>query len=176
MKSIGPLPAAAQAIVEQLHALVLQLTDTEFVTPAQHLHGATIGQHLRHTLEFFTCFEKGTASGVVNYDQRDHDLTLETSRGVALACMATIQQFLAAPAPAQTLHLEVSYAEAHEPPVRIATNYQRELAYNIEHAVHHMALIKIGLKEVAPHIAVARNFGVAVSTLRHQQASTALAG
>jgi hypothetical protein len=176
MKSLGSLPIAAHAILDQLHQLVFQLTDVEFVAPANHLHGATIGQHLRHTLEFFVCFEKGVKTGVVNYDQRDHDQALETNRTAALACLAAINQFLATSPTAQPLLLEVSYAETQEPPVRIATNYYRELAYNIEHAVHHMALIKIGLREVAPHISVAKNFGVAVSTLRHQQVQSALAG
>ena len=51
----------------------------------------------------------------------------------------------------------------------IETNIGRELAYNIEHAVHHMAILKIGLAIVAPEVKVPEGFGVAVSTLRYKR-------
>jgi hypothetical protein len=44
----------------------------------------------------------------------------------------------------------------------------RELVYNIEHVVHHMALVKIGLKELLPDLDLPDDFGVAVSTIRYQ--------
>jgi len=50
---------------------------------------------------------------------------------------------------------------------RIKTNALRELAYNIEHAIHHMAIIKIGINEVSPYILLPSAFGVASSTIRH---------
>ena len=40
---------------------------------------------------------------------------------------------------------------------------------NIEHAVHHMALVKIGLRDVAPRVTLPAGFGIVVSTLRHQE-------
>ena len=54
----------------------------------------------------------------------------------------------------------------------ITTTIERELLYNIEHTIHHLAIIKIGLKIVAPEISVSDHFGVAASTLefrRHNQ-------
>ena len=50
-----------------------------------------------------------------------------------------------------------------------ASNLDRELVYNIEHAIHHMALIKIGIKEVAPQLQLPEGFGVANSTIRHKK-------
>jgi hypothetical protein len=43
------------------------------------------------------------------------------------------------------------------------------LVYNIEHAVHHMAIMKIGIREVADYINLPDNFGIAVSTLRYRE-------
>ncbi len=56
----------------------------------------------------------------------------------------------------------------------IASNFYRELIYNIEHAVHHMAIMKIGVLEVAPYVSMPLDFGVAVSTIRHKKSETAL--
>jgi hypothetical protein len=49
------------------------------------------------------------------------------------------------------------------------SNIERELMYNIEHTIHHLAIIKIGLNAVAPQIALSEHFGVAPSTIRHKQ-------
>jgi hypothetical protein len=68
------------------------------------------------------------------------------------------------------LKLEVGYDIEREEFVTIDTTFFRELAYNIEHAVHHMAIVKIGVREVAPYITLDKDFGVAASTIRHKEA------
>lgn len=65
--------------------------------------------------------------------------------------------------------LEVGYLQDSEECVPVETNFLRELTYNIEHAVHHMAIMKIGIREVAPLIVIPKSFGVAVSTLRYRE-------
>lgn len=42
--------------------------------------------------------------------------------------------------------------------------------YNIEHTIHHLALIKVGLKLVYPDLDLPNHFGVAPSTIKFQQA------
>jgi hypothetical protein len=69
------------------------------------------------------------------------------------------------------LQLEVGYERNSDTHVTIDTNYLRELSYNIEHAVHHMAIMKIGLKEVAAYVPLPDDFGIAVSTLRHAEST-----
>ena len=51
---------------------------------------------------------------------------------------------------------------------RVESTLDRELIYNIEHAIHHMAMIKIGLKVLAPELHLPENFGVAPSTIRYR--------
>ena len=48
------------------------------------------------------------------------------------------------------------------------TNYYREIAYNLEHTIHHMALIRVGLRELGD-IAVDDSYGVASSTLKYRK-------
>ncbi len=165
------LHLAAHNILDQLKSVVADLTDAEYLNPASSLNGSTMGQHVRHTLEFFLCLEEGLPGRVINYDNRNHDHVIESDRYVALASIGRIAEFLRANTKDLPLTLEVGYQRHSPEPLEIATNFNRELAYNIEHAVHHMAIMKIGLREVAPYINLAPEFGVAVSTLRYRESA-----
>ena len=52
--------------------------------------------------------------------------------------------------------------------VTIPSNYYRELAYNLEHTIHHMALIRVGITEVSG-IQLSDDFGVASSTVKYRK-------
>ena len=52
---------------------------------------------------------------------------------------------------------------------KIATTFQRELAYCLEHSIHHQALIKVGLKELNLENIIEKNFGVAPATIRYHE-------
>lgn len=159
---------ASRSILNQLSDAINQLTDKEFVRPSQTLSGSSIGQHLRHTLEFFICLEQGLDSGVINYDKRGHDKTIESNRTLALAAISRIHSFVGQQAEDKTLILEASYDSGHEV-ASVNTSYFRELTYNIEHAVHHMAIMKIGIHEVADRVMLPADFGVAASTIRYKK-------
>lgn len=162
------LYTACTTILNQLTSLVEQIEADDFNIPSPVLNGATIGQHLRHTIEFFLCLESGLESGVVNYDKRNHDQAIENDKFIAHSTLHGILESIAK-AKDKPLVLEVCYELTGENFIQLPTSYHRELVYNIEHAVHHMALIKIGVREVAPYIQLPNDFGIAVSTIRHQQ-------
>lgn len=163
------LTSAATRILYQLSDVVSQMRPLDFSRPSARLGGATIGQHIRHTLEFFNCLEAGirNGDGVVNYDKRDHDKVIETDKDLALAAIENVIEFVGTLHRAETLRLQVGYDQVEEEHLAVDTNSFRELVYNIEHAVHHMAIIKIGLSEIAPYVTLGEDFGVAVSTLRY---------
>ena len=73
------------------------------------------------------------------------------------------------------LLLEVGYDRGSEDSVTIATTANRELVYNIEHAVHHMAIMKIGVREVAPYVKLSPDFGIAASTIRYNDSKISIA-
>jgi uncharacterized damage-inducible protein DinB len=162
------LSNACGHILRQLNDVIRQVDDRDFARPSVALSHSSIGQHLRHTLEFFFCLESGVATGIVNYDKRAHDVLIENDKAFALNALQRIHEFIQHQKTDKALLLEVGYDRHSEQTVSIRTNYFRELTYNIEHAVHHMAIMKIGIREVAPYVTVPHDFGVAVSTLRHQ--------
>ncbi len=166
------LTDACSSILDQLSDIIQQLKEADFARPSAALNKSTIGQHARHTLEFFFCLEQGFQKGIVNYDKREHDKLIETDKFIALNAIERIREFILSHRADQSLKLEVGYERHRETWMTIETNYYRELSYNIEHAVHHMAIMKIGLREVAPYVTVPPDFGIAISTLRHQEAIT----
>ncbi len=149
--------------------MVSQLTEQDFIKPVDTLGNSTLGQHLRHTLEFFICLEKGFEVGIINYDKRAHDKLIETDKFIALSMLSKINEFISENHTDKALKLEAAYDLDKEEFVTIETNYLRELVYNIEHAVHHMAIMKIGIREAAPYVKLTPDFGIAASTIRYQE-------
>lgn len=158
-------------ILDQLADVVHQLTPSDFCKGSLALSNSTVGQHLRHTLEFFICFEEGCQKGIVNYDKRAHDKLIETDKTFALATIRRIAAFVEAMDENRSLKLEVSYDLQKDDFVTIDTNATRELVYNVEHAVHHMAIMKIGIREIASYVTLPSDFGVAASTVRYNEAA-----
>lgn len=168
------LSNACATILDQLSDMVRQLEESDFNRPSGALGNSTIGQHLRHTLEFFLCLEQGFAKGVVNYDNRAHDKLIESDKFIALNVISRISDFIKVQRKDLPMKLEVGYERDSDNCVTIETNYLRELTYNIEHAVHHMAIMKIGIREVAPYVEIPTDFGIAVSTIRYRETVSAV--
>lgn len=160
---------ACGLILDQLEDVVTQVSQEDFTKPSQALSNSTLGQHFRHTIEFFLCLESGFREGTINYDKRAHDKLIENDKFIALNAIRRVKDFVVATTHDTPLLLNVAYERHTDECVTINTNYFRELTYNIEHAVHHMALIKIGVREVAGYVQLSKDFGVAVSTLRHKE-------
>lgn len=157
-------------ILNQLRGFVQRIEESDFTKTSATLNGSTIGQHVRHTLEFFLCLEAGYRHGVVNYDNRPHDKNIETDKQLAMDTIAQIVGWVSRLEEQRDIVLEVGYDPRANAYISVPTNALRELVYNIEHAVHHMAIIKIGVRELAPYISLESDFGVAASTMRFRMA------
>ena len=158
---------AIQNVFVQLSESIRELTGEEYTHPSDILFNATIGQHVRHVIELFLELEKGYETGRINYDKRKRDYTIETNKDVAIELLHEI--YLRLNRFDKNLLLEATYDESSNDTVLISTNYFRELMYNLEHTVHHMALIRVGINEVSTVI-VPDDFGVASSTVKYKKA------
>jgi hypothetical protein len=150
----------------QLSDALYQLTDSEYTQPSTILFNATIGQHVRHIIELFQCLENGYDEAVVNYEKRKRDYRIETDKNFAALLLRKIYRSLDKPNKRIALEAE-DYNETAET-VTIPSNYFREIAYNLEHSIHHMALIRVGINEVSSVI-LPDEFGVAYSTIKFRQ-------
>ncbi|MEM6644039.1 MAG: DinB family protein [Bacteroidota bacterium] len=162
------LNASARDLLFQLRFVVEQCKDSDFARSLPILSGATLGQHIRHTLEFFICLFDAKNDGVVNYDSRHHDELIETDRKLALSIMDTISDFLNESNEDFEIFFEANYTNTDGQSHRMKSSFHRELAYNIEHAIHHMALIKVAMKNEFDYIKLPSDFGIASSTIRYR--------
>jgi hypothetical protein len=150
----------------QLSTTLELLTDDQYVYAGKTLSHATIGQHVRHIIEMFICLEDGYINGTVNYEKRKRDGKIETQKEFAIALLRTIYDGLNKEN--KNMVLEAAFNDEAETLIHFDTNYYREIAYNLEHAIHHMALIKVGIREVSD-IEIPEGFGVASSTLKYRK-------
>jgi hypothetical protein len=162
-----PLQPAIKIVFVQLSDSLKSLSDEEYVKHSAILFNATIGQHVRHIIELFLCLEKGYETGVVNYEQRKRDLRIQNDKDFANGLLHDIYSRLNRQN--KGLLLEGAYDEHSAELVSIDTNYYREIAYNLEHTIHHMALIRVGINEVSDVI-LPEGYGVASSTIKFQKA------
>jgi hypothetical protein len=156
----------AVSSLEQLKDFLLCIEDQHYSACSALLLGASIGQHVRHVLEFYLCLKEGYVQNVVNYDLRKRDYTIEQSRTVAIACIEALTLWIDSAKDA-AIRLEGGYGEGSQHTFSIPSNVDRELVYNIEHAIHHMAIIKIAGTSLYQYT-FPTNFGVADSTINHQ--------
>lgn len=168
------LSNACCSILDQLAEVIKQIEERDFSSPSLALSNSTIGEHIRHTLEFFVCLQQGFEIGIVNYENRPHDKQIEKDKLLALSLTNRITNFVIHQEANRPLLLQVDYEKEAGACFTIETNYFRELSYNLEHAVHHMAIVKIGLREVAPYVVIPPDFGIARSTMRYREALLAV--
>ena len=155
-----------QHVFVQLSETLNQLSNEEYMQPSTLLLNATIGQHVRHIIELFQCLVKGYDEGVVNYEKRKRDYEIESDRELASSLLKNIYQSIERPNKEIILETE-DYCDTMQV-VTIPSNYYRELAYNLEHTIHHMALIRVGVNEVSS-VVLPEEFGVAYSTIKYRQ-------
>lgn len=148
--------------LEQFKDVLKQLPEDCYSRPCDTLAEASIGQHARHVIELYECLLDGYASGEVCYDKRKRDKRIEQDVDFAIGRLVAIQETLERP----NKELTVCY-ELHENEVVIPSNYLREVMYNLEHAIHHEALIKVGIRQLTD-ILLPESFGVAPSTMQYK--------
>ncbi len=137
------------------------LDHDQYVSSLEILSGASIGAHSRHILELFQQLLLGYESSVINYENRKRNKSIELNIDYALETIAKIIINL------EKTNKALSVSVCKDKLDYIKSNYYRELLYNIEHCVHHQAIIKIALihlnvGEINPE------FGVAKSTLEYK--------
>lgn len=139
--------------------VLLQLQAEQYTASHELLAHASIGQHSRHVIELYQCLLKGYESGSICYDKRERDIRIETDLAFALESLQAIA--LTLDRPNKTMELVL---DGEDQSCKIETNYNREVLYNLEHTIHHHALIKVALIPMA-NVEVPLEFGVAPSTL-----------
>ncbi len=152
-----------QNTLNELSDLLTQLSSDDYTCPCFGLSNATIGEHTRHIIEMFQCLENQFDNGIINYDDRKRDYLIQTD--IMFAKKAIVEVIDKLDKPNKNLQLQ-QLVDGEE--LLIESNYNRELLYNLEHCIHHQALIKVAVLQ-NESITIDENFGVARSTIEYKK-------
>ena len=156
----------------EIKNLLLQLNTQQYTFESKALFGATIGQHVRHIIEFYQAVFNGIKNNNINYDLRERNFLIETNIKFSIDVIDTVLISLSKKYNDQTIFIEANFCSNENKSTRIKTSFQRELAYCLEHSIHHQALIKVGLLELDCLSLIDSSFGLAPATIHHRRLVT----
>lgn len=142
---------------------ISQLDYDQYTNKGRVLYGSSIGSHTRHIIELYQQLLRGYETGVVDYDNRQRNLLIEESVDVAIEAIANIISQI--DRPDKPFYMQSLYFREGKV---MESTYYRELLYNVEHCIHHQAIIKIAFEELGCEN-VAEDFGVAKSTMAYRE-------
>ena len=162
---MNPLIQQSIEVLAQLKLYLQAIDQTQYTTPIVAMYDGTLGQHTRHIIEFYQCLMEQAPQHTINYCKRRRDLQMETNTIFAMEVIDQLIRHL----PALPMDNDLSLEMDKEGTIALSTNTPRELFYAMEHCIHHMAIIKIGLKLIAPNISLPKTFGVAPATIQYRK-------
>ena len=163
---------SSEQALRDLQTVLLQIPNHLYSQSIAVMYSASIGQHVRHIIEFYLCLQEQLNGGRVDYDLRKRNLELERSPKAAVEAIELICDWLHHIKAHKdiNLYLIVNYdCENAKNKEEVQSSLKRELIFNVEHCIHHSAIIKIALHLLAPSIILPAHFGVAPSTVRYQK-------
>jgi hypothetical protein len=157
-------------VLQQGRDLLRQIDDNSFLCTIPPMFNYGIGSHIRHCLDFYTCFLRGLETAHIDYDNRERDEWVEKDRTAAIHKMdAIIKQMSELVITNEQMIISVRLEDA-------AINHQwshssiaRELQSLKSHTIHHYALIAVLLR--LQGIEPVEGFGVSTATLRQRRAA-----
>jgi hypothetical protein len=153
----------------ELNDVLSLMTEAQFCCPLIIFSGSSVGMHARHVVEFYQCLLYQIADApTINYDKRQRDLRLQSQPVYFARAIEEIHNRLDGFDDA-ALNTPLSIESDSVGNDLIISSLGRELQYNLEHTIHHSALIKIGILTLLPQADIPPTFGVAPSTIRFQQ-------
>jgi uncharacterized damage-inducible protein DinB len=152
-----------------LQALLNNLSDEGYTAKQKVFSVSSLGQHVRHILEFYVCLLE--ADKTVCYDDRRRDQRIESDRLFAASVIHDLIEKVKERTEDYCLTLKSNFSFDGTNEVLLQTSLFRELAYCLEHSIHHQAIIKIGVMALNEDVLPNDDFGIAPSTIRFQRQS-----
>ena len=168
---MNPIVNSTQQTLKEFNEVMRQLSDEQFSESLPIFSGSSIGMHARHVVEFYQCLlGKNIEKQGINYDKRQRDLLLQTDKSYFnLLTDLVVEQLGQLKKEALGIPLSIFSEEMSTEDEPVSSSIGRELQYNLEHTIHHAALIKIGVLTLNPDAYMPKSFGVAASTIRYKE-------
>ncbi len=160
---------STEHIVHQIQSILTQLSDEQYSSNLDIFNGASIGSHIRHIFDFYNCISLSMEGGQLDYNCRERNAGIQTEKQTALSAFHQVTSLLKFRKDGEELEIVTDFSlddDDHRPVVK--STIGRELMYAYDHAVHHLAIIKMGIKATYPEVILDAHIGVAPSTIKYQ--------
>lgn len=155
-------------LIDQIIEIIEVVPTSAYSKSLDVFGGSTFGKHFRHIYDFFDCLIEQCGCSKVDYALRMRNESIETSPKVAIEHFNQIKGTMNGLCEEESLEVYADFAMVNGERPKVKTSIGREIMYAYDHAVHHLAIIKIGLRTEFPDVAINDNIGVAASTIEHQ--------
>lgn len=147
-----------------VQSILSQIKDDDYNKALITLKGASIGKHVRHLVEFYECLLFNNFDNIINYDKRKRNLLLEEN---VKYTEDFITEIIDALTQIETNSRVLLVSNYQNQDITMESSMYREITYNIEHTVHHLAIISIAIPIHFNYINLSENFGYADSTIQY---------
>jgi hypothetical protein len=157
-------------IIQQMLGVLEGIPAGIYQQPLDLFNGSSIGQHFRHILDFWSCLLRDVDKGAIDYGDRDRHQVLEQQPREAIRQLHLIQHQIGLLEETQKVKIFAEFVPEEEVsrPLVYST-VGRELMFAHDHAVHHLAIIKMGIRAAYPQFSINENLGVAPSTVKFRK-------
>ena len=160
----------AISLIDTIVDTISAIDTDQYNQPLEIYNGSTFGKHFRHIHDFFHCLVHQCPDKEIDYCHRCREERIEKEKPYSIEAFRALQKDLEGLDENQIISVKADFeVRAGQRPV-VKTSIGREIMYAYDHAVHHLAIVKIGLNAHCPKVHLDQNIGVAASTIRHQSA------
>ncbi|MHA8059932.1 DinB family protein [Aquirufa beregesia] len=152
--------------LKDLKLLLEQLSEEQYRYQSKYLLGSSIGEHVRHILEFYEGILTNKSFVFVDYSKRERNKNIEINLELANDFIGYTMLSLASKNFENTL-LQIQDTSISDQV--FTSSFGRELYYCLEHSIHHQALIRVSLIEQNLSEIIKPTFGYANSTIQYQE-------
>jgi hypothetical protein len=170
----NPLAQSLSSIVNDVQCYLGYINPDDYNAKIDILSQGTIGQHTRHFIEFFQCLyeQVNGTDKVVDYGARKRDIRIEVDPAFALETLKNIMHSICVQQTDWDRVVQLR-PDSDMPDSVVSSSYAREIFYGVEHCIHHLAIIKIGIIHMHADFDLPENFGIAPSTVKYRQKTCA---
>lgn len=154
-------------IRSQLESIFSTIDNNQYSASLDAFNGSSIGMHVRHIFDFYACILHGSLCGKLDYNDRDRNALIEQDLIAAKVSFQQIADQIETKDLNQSIAVVTDFScnNDDERPI-VSSSMGRELMYAFDHAIHHIAIIKMGIKSTFPDIMIPTHVGVAPSTIK----------
>ncbi len=157
-------------ILDQIIEVLQQIDGDTYKQPLSLFSGASFGQHFRHIFEFYECLVKGSDIRKIDYALRKRNPLVEQDVHAAMTAFHQLKEPISSLDESRQLIVVSEYStSSNENRMLVNSSVGRELMYAYDHAIHHLAIIRMGLQTNCPQVSIPSDLGVAPSTVKYRE-------